>query len=91
MSTYCWLFLSRGGMRSGFILSGTLQMLESLDCLICYFFFSYAEFRRSLYKHLYIFTLFGFYILQTLEPAILPPLKEIYPGNMNDDLTGSTC
>lgn len=84
MSTYCWLFLSRGGMRSGFILSGTLQMLESLDCLICYFFF-------FLMLSLGEVTLFGFYILQTLEPAILPPLKEIYPGNMNDDLTGSTC
>lgn len=27
-------------------------------------------------------------ILQTCEPAILPPLKEIYAGNMVDDLTG---
>lgn len=27
--------------------------------------------------------------LQTLEPAILPPLREIYPGNMIDDLTGA--
>ncbi|CAH9103911.1 unnamed protein product [Cuscuta epithymum] len=25
---------------------------------------------------------------QTCEPAILPPLKEIYPGNMVDDLSG---
>lgn len=28
-------------------------------------------------------------ILQTLVPAILPPLREIYPGNMIDDLTGT--
>lgn len=27
--------------------------------------------------------------LQTCEPAILPPLKEIYPRNMVDDLTGT--
>ncbi|KZV25587.1 hypothetical protein F511_23872 [Dorcoceras hygrometricum] len=26
--------------------------------------------------------------LQTVEPAILPPLREIYPGNVVDDLTG---
>lgn len=26
--------------------------------------------------------------LQTCRPAILPPLKEIYPGNVADDLIG---
>lgn len=28
------------------------------------------------------------YIFQTCEPAILPPLSEIYPGNMAADLFG---
>lgn len=29
--------------------------------------------------------------LQTCRPAILPPLKEIYPGNVADDLIGIYC
>lgn len=36
----------------------------------------------------YSLSLLVVYHLQTLEPAILPPLREIYPGNMIDDLTG---
>ncbi|CAA2934545.1 protein HESO1-like isoform X1 [Olea europaea var. sylvestris] len=36
----------------------------------------------------YTLTLLVVFHLQTLEPAILPPLREIYPGNMIDDLTG---
>lgn len=32
---------------------------------------------------------FIFYLLwQTCVPAILPPLKDIYPGNLVDDLKG---
>ncbi|XP_073036614.1 protein HESO1-like isoform X4 [Primulina eburnea] len=36
----------------------------------------------------YSLSLLVVYHLQTLEPAILPPLREIYPGNMIEDLTG---
>ncbi|EPS67904.1 hypothetical protein M569_06872 [Genlisea aurea] len=36
----------------------------------------------------YSLTLLVIFHLQTLEPAILPPLKEIYPGNMSETLTG---
>ncbi|CAA3002787.1 HESO1 [Olea europaea subsp. europaea] len=36
----------------------------------------------------YALSLLVVFHLQTLEPAILPPLREIYPGNMIDDLTG---
>ncbi|XP_073139689.1 protein HESO1-like [Henckelia pumila] len=36
----------------------------------------------------YSLSLLVVYHLQTLEPAILPPLREIYPGNMINDLTG---
>ncbi|CAI9774850.1 unnamed protein product [Fraxinus pennsylvanica] len=36
----------------------------------------------------YTLSLLVVFHLQTLEPAILPPLREIYPGNMIDDLTG---
>lgn len=36
----------------------------------------------------YCLSMLVLYHLQTLVPAILPPLKEIYPGNMIDDLTG---
>lgn len=33
---------------------------------------------------------FIFYLLwQTCVPAILPPLKDIYPGNLVDDLKGT--
>ncbi|KAL3647308.1 hypothetical protein CASFOL_008276 [Castilleja foliolosa] len=36
----------------------------------------------------YSLSLLVVFHLQTLVPAILPPLKEIYPGNMTDDLIG---
>ncbi|EYU19942.1 hypothetical protein ABFS82_06G073500 [Erythranthe guttata] len=36
----------------------------------------------------YSLSLLVIFHLQTLVPAILPPLREIYPGNMIDDLTG---
>ncbi|XP_047979690.1 protein HESO1-like isoform X2 [Salvia hispanica] len=36
----------------------------------------------------YCLSLLVLFHFQTLEPAILPPLVEIYPGNMADDLTG---
>ncbi|XP_047954551.1 protein HESO1-like [Salvia hispanica] len=36
----------------------------------------------------YCLSLLVLFHFQTLEPAILPPLVEIYPGNMIDDLTG---
>ncbi|KAK6136059.1 hypothetical protein DH2020_030164 [Rehmannia glutinosa] len=36
----------------------------------------------------YCLSLLVVFHLQTLVPAILPPLREIYPGNMTDDLTG---
>ncbi|KAG8380743.1 hypothetical protein BUALT_Bualt06G0047800 [Buddleja alternifolia] len=36
----------------------------------------------------YSLSLLVVFHLQTLVPAILPPLKDIYPGNMMDDLTG---
>ncbi|KZV34982.1 poly(A) RNA polymerase cid11-like [Dorcoceras hygrometricum] len=36
----------------------------------------------------YCLSLLVVYHLQTVEPAILPPLREIYPGNLVDDLTG---
>ncbi|XP_057804061.1 protein HESO1 [Salvia miltiorrhiza] len=36
----------------------------------------------------YCLSLLVLFHFQTLEPAILPPLIEIYPGNMTDDLTG---
>lgn len=36
----------------------------------------------------YCLSLLVVFHFQTLEPPILPPLREIYPGNMIDDLTG---
>ncbi|KAL2558050.1 Nucleotidyltransferase family protein [Forsythia ovata] len=36
----------------------------------------------------YTLSLLVAFHFQTLEPAILPPLRDIYPGNMIDDLTG---
>ncbi|RAL54880.1 hypothetical protein DM860_013576 [Cuscuta australis] len=36
----------------------------------------------------YSLSLLVIFHFQTCEPAILPPLREIYPGNMADDLTG---
>ncbi|XP_059297424.1 protein HESO1 isoform X3 [Lycium ferocissimum] len=36
----------------------------------------------------YTLSLLVVFHFQTCVPAILPPLKEIYPGNMADDLTG---
>ncbi|XP_042044078.1 protein HESO1-like isoform X2 [Salvia splendens] len=36
----------------------------------------------------YCLSLLVLFHFQTLKPAILPPLVEIYPGNMADDLTG---
>ncbi|KAM7492003.1 hypothetical protein LguiA_034924 [Lonicera macranthoides] len=36
----------------------------------------------------YALSLLIIFHFQTCEPAILPPLKEIYPGNMVHDLTG---
>ncbi|KAH6802350.1 Nucleotidyltransferase family protein [Perilla frutescens var. frutescens] len=36
----------------------------------------------------YCLSLLVLFHFQTLVPAILPPLREIYPGNMIDDLTG---
>lgn len=36
----------------------------------------------------YSLSLLIIFHFQTCEPAILPPLKEIYPGNMVNDLTG---
>ncbi|CAA0809454.1 Nucleotidyltransferase family protein [Striga hermonthica] len=36
----------------------------------------------------YSISLLVIFHFQTLVPAILPPLREIYPGNMSDDLTG---
>ncbi|KAL1544706.1 polynucleotide adenylyltransferase [Salvia divinorum] len=38
----------------------------------------------------YCLSLLVLFHFQTLEPAILPPLVEIYPGNMADDLTGAS-
>lgn len=37
----------------------------------------------------YSLSLLVVFHLQTCVPAILPPLKEIYPGSMVDDLTGT--
>ncbi|KAL8552021.1 hypothetical protein ACS0TY_000905 [Phlomoides rotata] len=36
----------------------------------------------------YCLSLLVVFHFQTLEPPILPPLREIYPGNIIDDLTG---
>ncbi|KAG8078467.1 hypothetical protein GUJ93_ZPchr0007g5211 [Zizania palustris] len=38
----------------------------------------------------YSFCLLVLFHLQTCEPAILPPLEEIYEGNIREDIAGST-
>lgn len=37
----------------------------------------------------YFFFLYQLFFCQTCVPAIFPPLKDIYPGNIADDLQGT--
>ncbi|KAG5557829.1 hypothetical protein RHGRI_007913 [Rhododendron griersonianum] len=74
--------------------SGTLNSY-CLSSLIIFHFQSYIYYLNASFvflpPSLRCGSILSFFPLQTCVPALLPPMKEIYPGNMVDDLTGSFC